>query len=298
MDFRKYMHVERYGTDGVQGIELGQCYIFPKLDGTNASTWLSNDADFCAGSRNRELSLEKDNAGFLKWSADQPKLNDFHLAYPHLTLYGEWLVPHTLKIYRDDAWRRFYVFDVWDWSDNCYLHYDAYKSLLEEFNINYIPAMRIIQNATYDSLLKVLDANTFLVRDGEGAGEGIVVKNYDFKNKFGRTTWAKMCSTKFKDKHMRVFEPSLMKAKIMIEQIICDEYVTKHLVDKVYAKIANEMEGWNSKYIPRLIGTVFHDLVNEELWQAIKKFKYPTVNFKTLNGLTTRKIKALLPELF
>lgn len=33
MEFRKYMHLERFGNDEVQGIELGTCYIFSKLDG-------------------------------------------------------------------------------------------------------------------------------------------------------------------------------------------------------------------------------------------------------------------------
>ncbi len=51
-EFRKYMHVERYGNDEVQGIEIGTCYIFPKLDGTNGSVWLQDD-QVCCGSRNR-----------------------------------------------------------------------------------------------------------------------------------------------------------------------------------------------------------------------------------------------------
>jgi len=58
------------------------------------------------------------------------------------------------------------------------------------------------------------------------------------------------------------------------------------------------MDGWSSKYIPRLLGIVFYDLVNEELWNIIKKKKNPTINFKTLNILTVLKIKEIKPELF
>ena len=32
MDFRKYQHIERFGTTEVDGIELGKCYVFPKID--------------------------------------------------------------------------------------------------------------------------------------------------------------------------------------------------------------------------------------------------------------------------
>lgn len=63
MDFRKYQHIERFGTSEVEQIEIGTCYVFPKIDGTNSSVWL-NDGELCAGSRNRQLSLESDNAGF------------------------------------------------------------------------------------------------------------------------------------------------------------------------------------------------------------------------------------------
>ena len=42
MEFKKYMHIERLGTDEVEDIEFGECYIFYKLDGTNGSVWLDN----------------------------------------------------------------------------------------------------------------------------------------------------------------------------------------------------------------------------------------------------------------
>ena len=46
--FQKYLHLERYGTDGVDGITIGQCHIFPKLDGTNASFWYEQGQWFYA----------------------------------------------------------------------------------------------------------------------------------------------------------------------------------------------------------------------------------------------------------
>ena len=35
MEFTKYQHIERLGTTETNGIEMGMCYIFPKIDGTN-----------------------------------------------------------------------------------------------------------------------------------------------------------------------------------------------------------------------------------------------------------------------
>ena len=72
-NFPKYQHIERFGTSEVEGIEYGECYIFPKIDGTNSSLWIGNDGTLKAGSRKRELSIEKDNAGFLNWAKNKTK---------------------------------------------------------------------------------------------------------------------------------------------------------------------------------------------------------------------------------
>ena len=116
MEFNRYQHVERFGNEEVDGIDIGTCYIFPKIDGTNVSVWVEDCEDgwkkIQSGSRNRVLDEEKDNAGFCKWVNIQITFPEFFKRYPTFKLYGEWLVPHSLKTYREDAWRKFYVFDV------------------------------------------------------------------------------------------------------------------------------------------------------------------------------------------
>ena len=186
------MDIKRFGTTEVEGIDVGTCYIFPKIDGTNASLWSGKNFAIQGGSRRRHLSESSDNAGFLNWATEQHidnlKFQNF-IDLPHLRLYGEWLVPHSLKTYRDNAWRDFYVFDVYDENEGKYLSYDEYKPIMEEYDINYIPPLGIIDNPTYESLVQSLDKNQYLIEDGKGNGEGIVIKNYDFINKYGREIW-------------------------------------------------------------------------------------------------------------
>lgn len=301
MEFRKYQHLERFGTDEVQGIEFGEVYIFPKIDGTNASVWLGDDRYVKAGSRNRELSYENDNAGFFKFASAHDGIIRYLQDHPNHRLYGEWLVPHSLKTYREDAWRKFYVFDVvLDVGDDDfeYIPYEVYKNELDEYGIDYIIPIAKMKNSTYESFMKSLEKNTFLIKDGEGVGEGIVIKNYGFKNRFRRTTWAKIVTTEFKEKHAKEMGVNEIELKKMIEEEIVDEYVTSALVEKEYAKIVNEMDGWQSKYIPILLSKVFYEVINEETWHFIKKHKMPTINFRTLNALTTQKIKEVKKELF
>lgn len=302
MEFKKYQHIERFKSEEVDGIEIGECFIFPKLDGTNASLWYSADEKmFYAGSRNRELKLDNDNHGFMKWFIasyeDQHRNAIVHFLrdYPHLRLFGEWLIKHTLKTYRDDAWEKFYVFDVFDTEKLEYTHYNQYKEILDAYNVTYIPPICKIKNPTYERFIKLLDQNTYLIKDGEGTGEGIVIKNYSFKNKYGRTTWAKIVKNEFKDAHWGG-QTTEKKEKKIVEEEIVNKYVTLSLVDKEYSKIASE--GWASRQIPRLLNTVYYCLIKEESWNFIKEFKNPTIDFRKLSVLTTSKIKELKPDLF
>ena len=290
------MHIERFGTDDTEGIDQGECFVFPKIDGTNSSLWweAGNPSRLCAGSRNRELSLDNDNGGFFNWCVSQPQGEMFARFFrenPNVRLFGEFLIPHSLKTYREDAWGKFYVFDVM--VDYSYLSYDLYQPLLEEYGIEYIPPVCKIKNPTYERLIEQMMKSSYLIEDGKGAGEGIVIKRYDFKNKYGRTVWAKIVSNEFKAKHQKTSVGEI-KEKKMVEEEIVKKYITKSLVDKEHSKI----EGWSSKQIPRLLNTVFHCLVTEETWNFIKDHKNPTIDFRRLYYLTTIRIKELMPELF
>ena len=111
-------------------------------------------------------------------------------------------------------------------------------------------------------------------------------------------TWAKIVRSEFKEQFHKAMGPTDIQTKAIIEEKIALEYVTEAMVDKAYANIVSEQGGWSSKYIPRLLSTVFHDLVTEEMWNIIKKLKNPTIHFGMLSKFTTNRIKLLKPKLF
>lgn len=301
MHFRKYQHVERFGTDEVNGIEFGECLIFPKIDGTNGSVWLGDDGEIKAGSRNRELFLEADNADFFAYVLRDERLKQYLQKHPTHRLYGEYLVPHSLKTYREEAWRKFYIFDVsLDKEDDEveYILYDLYKPLLDEFGLEYILPLGKIRNGNYEYFVKTLEKNFFLIQDGKGAGEGIVIKNYDFYNRFKRQTWAKIVTSEFKEKHIKEMGYSELTASLMVEEKIVDEFCTEAFIEKEFAKIVAEKEGWQSRYIPELLGRVFSELIKEESWNMVKKHKYPKIDYRTLNALVIQKIKQVKAGVF
>ena len=237
MDFLKYQHIERLGTNETRGVDYGSCYIFPKIDGTNSSLWWNEGLR--AGSRNRELGLgEEDNGGFYKWALGQPYICSFFVDNPHLRLFGEWLIPHSLKTYRQSAWDNFYVFDVM--IGGKYLHYEEYKPILDKYGIDYITPLCKIENPSLEKLNELLEKNFYLIEDNKGSGEGIVIKNYSYKNPFDRVVWAKIVKNEFKELHSRTMGVGEVKEKALVEQEIVNKYVNSVLVEKEFAKIDSE----------------------------------------------------------
>lgn len=295
MSFVKYQHLERLHTEETDGIEVGTTYVFPKIDGTNASIWYDNGIQ--AGSRNRQLTLEDDNAGFYEAMSHSEAHKILVTTFQDLIFYGEWLVPHSLKTYREDAWRKFYIFDVWSRYLNKWMSYEEYKIILDDYKVEYIAPIAVIKNGNYESYQECLSRNYFLIDDGKGNGEGIVIKNYNYENKYGRQTWAKLITNAFKEKHHKEMGAPLIGGEIIEEKIV-DQYINLHLVNKTHAKIVNEMSGWSSKYIPRLLNTVYHDFITEEIWNIIKEHKNPKIDFRTLHNLCIQRVKQIKPEVF
>lgn len=303
MEFRKYQHLERFGRSSVRGIEAGECYIFPKIDGTNSSVWLDDGGNIKAGSRNRELepTKEKDNAGFYQQILQDNNIKQYLDKHPTHRLYGEFLVPHSLKTYRDDSWRKFYVFDVTVDTENEdveYIPYNVYKPLLEEFNLNYIPLLAVVKNGSYEQFIHYLDKNGFLIKDGEGSGEGIVIKNYEYRNRYGKQIWAKIVANEFKEKHSKKMGSPVVSNDCIIEEKIVSEFCTEAFIEKEYAKIVHANDGFSGKNIPELLGRVWHEFIVEESWNIVSKHRNPTINYKILNNLVIKRIKEVERELF
>lgn len=88
MEFKKYQHVERIGTDEVEGLLDGKVYVFPKLDGTNTQVYLNDEKEVQVGSRKNILSDEFDNRDSYKILSRDERFKNFLSDYPDLRLFG------------------------------------------------------------------------------------------------------------------------------------------------------------------------------------------------------------------
>ena len=286
IDFHPYMHIERLGTDEVEGILNGHVVVTTKLDGSNFCVYISNDK-LKVGSRKRLITPEDDNQGCAKWVYAQDNYKAYLEKHPNHVLYGEYLIKNHIKDYDITAYKKGYIFDAFDVETKKWLPYEEYTKMLEEFNIEYIPAIAILDNPSEQDIYDLLDKTTYL-HDGK-IGEGICLHAVDFKNKYGRTVFAKVLTGEYlKVKHTKV-----QKMPNQLEHDIVDKYITEDFVEKEYCKIVNDMGGWESKYIGRLLGTIWHTFIEEETWNIIKKFHNPVIDFSVLNKLVVQRIKEI-----
>ena len=311
--FVRYQHVERIDADETDGLLDGVCHIFPKMDGSNMCAY-SEDGEVRTMSRNKEIQSPEPFAVFVE---NHPEIGRFLKDFPGLRLYGEWMVPHTVRSYRPETWNRWFVFDVtaedpgaaYSWGDGrelrCdgrqYIPYEEYAPILDAYGIEYIPPLAVLDRPGLKDLERLADEeNTWMVAEGAGCGEGVVVKRYGFVNRYGRTNWAKVlnrsfCVFKVASRGNRYEEKHDRTSSTEHEMAL--RYVTQDLVDKEYARILADAE--TKKVVPgQLLGTVWHCVVTECMWDAVKRYKSPTVDFKTLRRECELRTKMLRPEVF
>lgn len=296
--YKSFIHVERLGRDETDGILNGTCYVTPKIDGTNAVVYFDEDKDsVCGGSRTRELNTWSDNAGFYNWlisdNTEAINLRSLVKNNPNLIIYGEWgcgKVAH-IKDYNDDAKTHMYVFDIYDTDKEHYLHYDLIENIIAEYGLdNYlVPLFAVIDNPTEEQLINIAKNNKFLLDNANHPGEGIVIRNYDFRDKWGHYQVAKVVLDEFKQKQGKQKIKADSK-RIGIEQDIVDRYVTDAEISKAMAKVVNicgedSFDKKNGKMIGMTLNLVFNDFISENITDICKRWKRPVINFQTLNNL-------------
>lgn len=276
-EFKKYGKIHRLGKEETIGILEGVCHVQEKLDGANASIWLDDTSNIQCGSRNKHL-IEEDFNGFVGYAKAHAGVKAILIAYPGIILYGEWLVKHSVK-YPEDAYKKFYLFDIE--AEGKFLTPELMYALANDYEILTVPYIGKFTNPTIEELKQFVGRSELADR-----GEGIVIKNMSFTNKFGNTCYAKIVCENFQESS---------KVKLIDsdkEAYIVSKYMTIGRVIKIMNKLQPEInEQLGMQHIPRVCNSAYHDMITEEIWEIIKKVD--TVNFKALSKLAFLKAKEI-----
>lgn len=284
MTFKKYPKIHRLGKEETDGMLSGLCHIQEKIDGANTSIWLDKRGELTCGSRTRELT-EGFN-GFVDYVKGHEGIKKLLEDNPNYRLYGEWLVRHTIG-YNETSYKKFYLFDITvvkDGEENEeFFDIVQVNEIAEEYGIEKPQYFGLFENPTLEELMKFVGASCL----GE-KGEGIVIKNMDHKDKWGNHCYAKIVTEKFKEDNALTFGGNNKHSESYWEMYIVNKYITLGRVEKVMNKIQPEVdERLDKEHTPRVINTVYHDMIIEEIWEIQKKVQH--VNFGVLRKLATRK---------
>ena len=102
---------------------------------------------------------------------------------------------------------------------------------------------------------------------------------------------------KFVNAGQLVQKPTSNSADAVENQIV-EKFLTAELVEKEFSKIVLENGGWQSKFIGKLLGVVWYTFITEEIFNALKKFHNPKIDFSLLNKLAVQRIKEFKSEVF
>lgn len=302
MQFNKYMHIERFGkSKKIEGIERGTCYIFPKIDGSNASVW-SEKGVICVGSRNEVCSEKHNGKGLYQAVKNDKEIEKLLLDNSKLRLYGEYLIPHTLKEYNKESWGKFYIFDVameLDNGEETLLSYDVYSLMLEKYAVSYIKPMEILNYPTTSDFARLLESNKYLLDSSDVIGEGIIIKNYNYiSRQTKKQLFAKIVREEFIAEHHNLEYDEKMGTYISktVEEKIADEYFTDSFIEKEIVKaidilFGGEFKKEDRKRIPEIFDFVFLAFVEEDMRNVIEQYKKPDISFLKLFNLCRERIK-------
>lgn len=304
--FIKYPKIKRLGHEDTEGILEGIVIVQEKIDGANTSIWIENGEIKC-GSRTR--ILDEGFNGFVDYAKNHEGIKQYLEQHPTHRLYGEWLVRHTIS-YNETAYQQFYLFDILEVPENLeeptlpeemtkkereegrtrelvrqceWLPLSEVYAIGEAYEINTPHLFAVLNNPSPESI----DEHVGKTMIGD-KGEGVVVKNSEFINKWGARVCAKVVTQEFKEDNAIVFGGNNKHSDTYIEMKMVNEFMTMARVRKVMQKLEPIIDKkLDLEHTGRIIQTAYHDMFEEELWEFVKKNK--KIDFGQLQKLSSKK---------
>lgn len=292
----KYKKIKYLGTSenrGLLDVNDDTVIIEEKIDGANFRFWLEDDK-IVFGSR-RASDIGKENGfgevvEYLQEAVDPSELDN------DVIYIGEAMVKHSLS-YDWDNVPKFIGYDVIHKDTGLPLSFDF---AVEQFNKIGLEFVEVLFKGEAIKAREI-DFDKMLQRDSsyrnKGKGEGIVIKNYNRLNQYGRPLFGKVVNKSFQEKKEAKFGKS--KVKREDAPYIVNKYCTKARIKKIVLKMVNqEGRSLSRDLMNDLIKRVIRDILDEsilEMYEQDKRVKI--VDFKMLHKLVPQKCLKTLDEM-
>ena len=269
IDIKKYTDIIRYGKSCTEGVlkEGDIISITEKIDCANASfrTDETNEEGVSCYSRNKPLGEHNTLSGFYNWVKNNivPIKNKLNKNYIY---FGEWLVKHKV-VYKEECYNKFYMFSIWDVEKEEYLSDEMVINEAKRLGLTTTNYFYRGEYISYDHLMSFVGKSNMTLK--ANTGEGIVVKNVDYKDKFGKQVFVKLVSEAFCEvqKQKKPKNPNIDNGLLPIVMTV----LTKARIEKMLYKLVDEGELKQDydikdmRIILKLLGTnVYNDIMKEE----------------------------------
>ena len=286
--FVKYIKIKQLGDEENTGIfdsPNDEIVIQEKVDGANMSMRFI-DGEVVFGSRNRFLigGLETgkpwaEGIAFLKECMGEKTLNSDYIYFM------ERMTKHSLN-YNWDTIPKVLGYDILyiGADEPAYL---GYEHICREYKRLGIPMVPLQYNGKIKDI-DVTKIESFIKKSAyaDTDQEGIVIKNYNRVNSFGRQLFAKIVTADFKEKNKVAFK-AFKHVDENTPQIV-DEFITPARIRKILNKlVVDESVPLSRKLMHTLPRAVILDVLEEEYKSIFDKYKY--IDFKKMKQLVAKK---------
>lgn len=291
-EIKKYMDIVRLGhVSTSEVLNVGDYItITEKIDGSNSSFILNSDNKVDCFSRRIKLDENETLRGFYQWVQNNIKPE---LLNPKYRYFGEYLASHKIQ-YKQEYYNQFYLFNIYDEELQEYLPDDIMKNEAIRLGIKTVPFFYEGEYISFDHLMSFVGKSDMAI----DKGEGIVVKNTKYKNRYGNQLFVKLVTEEFTEiqKQKAPKDPNRL---FTAEQEFINTYLTKPRVEKMLYKLVDEgilEEKFGIEemgIILRNLGTrIYEDIIKEE-----SEYLPPNYEIQLLRKAIDRKLPKIVKEI-
>lgn len=206
-----------------------------KLDGSNAS-FTMEDGKLVCFSRRKKLNENETLNGFYNWAHENVDEKVLPILLNGFIIFGEWLVKHKIQ-YKEECYKQFYVFDVYDKRKQVYLPPESVMIIAEDLNLKHVEYLMVMPPSNQLSNIQPQDIQDLVGKSDmtvkPNTGEGIVVKYLDGKSE--HEDYYKIVSNEFKE-----FNRQKMKTEIKNNDSVADYAITRPRMEKMIFRAIEE----------------------------------------------------------
>lgn len=294
MEQKKYHSIVRYGHKTTQDVlnKGDKIIIQEKVDGANASFAIV-DGELKCWSRNKELNASNTLEGFYGWvqhNVEPDKLLE------GVIYFGEWTAQH--KVVYEGYAKQFFLYDIYNLHLEEYVSFSMVRDEAKRLGLQLIPVFFEGEFESFEQLTEYVgrtELNGKLC--GEPSGEGIVVKNVAYRDRFGKQLFVKLVVDKFAEVQKQK-APKDPKKKYTEEELKVRECVTAPRVEKQLFKMIEdgllernfgiESMGMILKHVSPLVA---EDILKEEMED------YPRATVKGVQQTISRVLPLVIKEI-